>query len=317
MFKFGIHKKEQLTPDQLEGFFRARRFIALDLYNALDDYPLRDRDRIQERILRRFYNKNGTSRRTHVRRFEDFDILAVTSVCSTFRPDREIRVHDVGASDGRTSCEFYDTLAGIYGPRLKFVGSDYAPYVYVLRQKSTRRVIVDEKDNVLQIIIPPFVFDAIHPEFYLLNHLVRYVVNGWYVRPMVRASKAGEANVERLDLLCRDCRAKCASKDNFRFISYDILSRATERFNVIRAMNVLNQIYFSRDDLRKAIENIIISLDEGGLFITGSNLEAGTSVNGGIYKKSAGRLEKLEVSGNGSQVDDVIKTISDTPSRTG
>ena len=42
MFKFGIYKKEQLTPDHLEGFFGARKFIALDLYNALDNYPPRD-----------------------------------------------------------------------------------------------------------------------------------------------------------------------------------------------------------------------------------------------------------------------------------
>jgi hypothetical protein len=79
-------------------------------------------------------------------------------------------------------------------------------------------------------------------------------------------------------------------------------------------MNVLNLIYFSREDLMKAIANIITSLDEDGLFITGSNLEAGTSVNGGIYKKSGGRLEKLEVSGNGSQIDDLIKTIRDSGS---
>jgi hypothetical protein len=319
MFKFGIYKKEQLTPDHLEGFFGARKFIALDLYNALENSP-RDRSRIQERMLCRFSNQNSTFRLTHARRFEDFDTLAVTSVRSAFPPDREIRVHDVGASDGRTSCDFYDTLTGTYGPRLKFVGSDYAPFLHVVRRtSSTRRVIVDEGENILQIITPPFVFNVIHPEsrlFYPLNHFIRYFVNRWYARPLMRTYKAGDANVERtrVDLLCCECRDNCASKDNFRFIRYDILSRPAEHFDVIRAMNVLNLNHFSREDLMKAIANIIISLDEGGLFITGSNLEAGTRVNGGIYKKSGGRLEKLEVSGNGSQVDDLIKAISHTPS---
>jgi len=322
MFKFGIHRKEQLTPDHLDGFFRSRKFIALDLYNALDNYSPQDRDRIQERMLCRFSNENGTFRYTHARRFEDFDTLAVTSVRSAFPPDRQIRVHDVGASDGRTSCDFYDILTGIYGPRLKFVASDYASFLYVVRQKnSTRRVIVDEQENVLQIITPPFVFNVVHSEnklLYPLNHFIHYFVNRWYVRPLVRAYKAGDVDVERtrVDLLCCECRANCASKDNFRFITYDIFSRPTEHFDVIRAMNVLNLVYFSREDLMKAIANIIASLDEGGLFITGSNLEAGTNVNGGVYKKSGGSLEKLEASGNGSQVDNLIKTISDKGSET-
>jgi len=323
MFKFGIHKREQLTPDHLEGFFRARKFIALDLYNALDDYPPGDRDRIQGRMLRRFSNQNGTFKNTYVRRFEDFDILAANSVRSAFPANREIRVHDIGASDGRTSCAFYDTLSGIYGPRLKFVASDYAPFLYVVRRKnSTRRVIVDERENILQIITPPFVFNVIHPEkklLYPFNHFIRYFVNRRYARPLMLAYKAGERDVERsrVDLLCYECRANCASKDNFRFISYDIFSPPTERFDVIRAMNVLNLIYFSREDLMKAVTNIFLSLEEGGLFITGSNLEAGTRVNGGIYKKSGGRLEKLEGSGNGSQVDDLIQAIRDTPGETG
>jgi len=316
MFKFGIHKKEQLTPGHLEGFFRARKCIALDLYTALDNYPPHDRDRIQERMLCRFSNKNGTFKYTHARRFEDFDIFAAASVRTAFPPDKEIRVHDMGASDGRTSCDFYDTLTNIYGPRLKFVGSDYVTCLHVVRRNSsTRRLIVDEREDVLQIITPPFVFNVIHPEnklLYPLNHLMRYFVNRWYVRPLMRANKAGDPNVERIrvELLCYECRINCASKDNFRFISYDVFSRPTEHFDVIRAMNVLNLIYFSREDLMKAIANIIVSLEEGGLFITGSNLEAGTSVNGAIYKKSGNRLEKVGVSGYGSQVDDLIKAIS-------
>jgi hypothetical protein len=58
------------------------------------------------------------------------------------------------------------------------------------------------------------------------------------------------------------------------------------------------------------VENIILSLNEGGLFITGSNMEQGTIVNGSIYKKVRGRMEKLEKSGTGSQVDALITSAS-------
>lgn len=316
MFKFGIHKKEQLTPKHLDGFFNRRKFIAIDLYNSLDEYSPADRDRIQERMLCKFSNQNGTFRYTHARRFEDFDTLALGFIRSTFAPDQAIRVHDVGASDGRTSCDFYGTLSAIYTAQLSFLASDYAPFYYVVRRKGDRRrVILDNGDNVLQIVTPPFVFNIVHPEnkyLYPVNHVLRHVVNSFYVRSLLRAYKRGDPNIDRtrIDLLCSECRANCASKDNFRFISYDIFSPPTGRFDVIRAMNVLNLVYFSEANLKKAISNIISSLNEGGLLVTGSNLEAGSVVNGGIYKKSGCRLEKLASAGSGSQVDDLIQSLN-------
>ena len=71
-------------------------------------------------------------------------------------------------------------------------------------------------------------------------------------------------------------------------------------------MNVLNCAYFSEVQLRKSIENIAQSLSEGGLFITGSNIQQGSIVNGGIYKKTKNRLEMIDISGKGSPVDALI-----------
>jgi DNA integrity scanning protein DisA with diadenylate cyclase activity len=74
-------------------------------------------------------------------------------------------------------------------------------------------------------------------------------------------------------------------------------------------MNILNASYFPEAQLRKAVENIVQSLREGGLFITGSNMEQGTIVNGGIYKKRKNRLERIEISGKGSAVDALISDV--------
>ena len=92
------------------------------------------------------------------------------------------------------------------------------------------------------------------------------------------------------------------------FESYDLLSGPTNRFDIIRVMNVLNCSYFPEAQLRRAVENIVRSLNEGGLFITGSNTKQGTIVNGGIYEKKGDHMKKLETSGKGSQVDALIVT---------
>jgi hypothetical protein len=264
-------------------------------------------------MLRWFRVYNGVLKCTYARRFDDFDRLTVSAIAAHFPPSQSIRVHDIGASDGRTSCDLYDHLSPFYGERLDFVASDYAPFLYVLkRTNSTNRLVVDDQQDVLQIITPPFVFivigrrERIMP--YPLNFLLRHLVTIFYARPLLNDYKAGRSGIQRtrMELFGRVCRAYMTTNRNFRFGAYDILSGPTERFDIIRAMNILNRTYFSEPQLRQALENIVQSLEKGGLFVTGSNDEQGTIVNGGIYQEAKGRMQKIDETGNGSQVDALI-----------
>lgn len=314
MFKLGIVRKEQLTLNSLTGFVNSRKLIALDLYNSLDHLPRAEIDKIQERMLWRFPVGNGVMKRTHARRFDDFDLLSISTISNNFPTEQDIRVHDIGVSDGRTSCSLYNHLNQLYGERLDFRASDYAPSLYVLkRTHSANRLIIDDQQHVLQIVTPPFVFFA-GPEtkLYSLKPLIRYlvtwVVTDLYARPLLENYNTGCSEIERtrLELLCHECRTYISKTSNFRFCSYDVFSGPTEHFDIIRAMNVLNYYYFPEEQLRKAVENIVQSLREGGLFITGSNIEPGTIVDGGIYKKTKTHLKKIKISGKGSQIDALI-----------
>jgi hypothetical protein len=316
MFKLGIFKNEQLTPDHLEGFVNSRKFIALDLYNSLDGLPPAEIDKIQERMLRRFRVHNGVLKRTYARRFDDFDRVTVSAIAAQFPTSRIVRVHDIGVSDGRTSCDLYDHLNRLYGERLDFRASDYAPFLYVLkRTRGTNRLIVDDQQNVLQIVTPPFVFielgwrERIMP--YPLNFLIRHLVRVLYARPLLERYKAGSPDIQRtkIELCGRSCRAYVSKQNNFRFDAYDVFSVSTERFDIIRAMNILNYSYFSEPQLIQAAQNIAHSLKEGGLFITGSNDEQGTVVNGGIYRETNGRLQRISTSGKGSEIDALISAM--------
>ncbi len=328
MFKLGVFKKEQLTPDRLARILNSRTFIALDLYNSLDDLPPAEIDKIQERMLRWFRLRNGVQKRTYARRFDDFDRVSLPIIAANFPIRQDVRVHDIGASDGRSSCGLYEHLNHLFGERLHFLASDYASYLYVLkRAQGASRLIIDDQHDVLQIITPPFVFIVHHAESRRLdplNYLIRLLVTAFYARPLLEGYKSGSPGIERtrLELLCRECRAYINQQNNFRFDSYDVLSGPTERFDVVRAMNVLNYDYFPEAQLRSAVQNVIQSLGEGGLFITGSNVEPGTMVDGGIYKKTKNRMERIEMSGKGSPVDALISEGSGSsdetdPSHTG
>jgi CheR methyltransferase, SAM binding domain len=312
MFKLGISRKKQLRRGHLDGLVNGRKYIALDLYDSLDDFSEAEIDKIQERILRWFRTDNGVQKRTYVRRFDHFDQLSLSAIAASFSGGQVVRVHDIGASDGRSSCGFYDALNCLFGERLEFLASDYAPYLYVLkRTRSTNRLIIDEQQHVLQIIAPPFVFMVGRAGKKKVYHPLTKLLTAVYVRPLLEDHKARRADIEmtRLELLSRQCRARISENHNFRFESYDVLSSPTERFDIIRAMNVLNYSYFSEAKLRKAMQNIFQSINDGGLFITGSNLEQGTTVNGAVYKKTNDRLQRIEISGGGSYIDALISKL--------
>jgi hypothetical protein len=96
---------------------------------------------------------------------------------------------------------------------------------------------------------------------YYLNP-VMHLAAFFYERPLLKSYQRGSPDLERrrLELLCQQCRAVVREQRNFRFGSYDMLSGPTERFDVIRAMNVLNHSYFSEAQLTKALEHFFCSL---------------------------------------------------------
>ena len=162
MLKLGIYKKSQLTPRNLgcqqemaseiryiHGFFKSRQSIALDLYNSLDEFRFAESEILQEPMLARLSLDNGSLKYTHSRRFDEFNRLALKVIKTTFTSPLALRIHDIGASDGRTSCNLYDHLRNLYGDRIDFLASDYAPYLYVVKRiHSSRRIILDDRDNI-------------------------------------------------------------------------------------------------------------------------------------------------------------------------
>ena len=314
MLKRGIFSSKQLTRKHLEGFLNCRKCIALDLYDFREEHQsIEEREKIQERILSRFANGNHTYRVTYQSRFDDFDAFAIKHITDHFPVCQTLRVHDIGASDGRTSCHFYDRLDRLYGKSLDFTASDREPHLYVLRRKnSVARLIVDSDNNVLQIIAPPFVLNIARPDrklLYPVNLLMRHALMKFYARPLVNSYRASGPTAVRtkLELLSNECRAYVASKTNFQFEKYDLLKGPTRPFHIIRIMNLLNPSYFVDAQLSIAIRNVIQSLLDQGLFITGSNQGAGTPVNGAIYQKVGNRLDFIARSGEGSPIDQLIR----------
>lgn len=311
MFKTGIYKKEQLGPELLRGFWNPRRYIALDLYESCRG---KDKDirALQEHIIGRVAMANGSFKKTHARRFDEFDALALKHITEIFPADKPLRVHDMAVSDGRTSLNFFEDLYGRYKNRLSFTASDYMiKFTSVRRTGEEKRIIVDDNDNLIQIITPPFVFNAVRPEsvlMYPVNAVIRFFARHCFANKILKRYKdAPEAfSRDNFLLICHECRELKEKNPAFQFIQHDIFMVPPGQYKVVRAMNILNPSYFGDGDVEKILRRIDESLEEGGLFVTGSNMDQNSLVDGGIYRKQAGRLELLVTSGGGSPVHHLI-----------
>lgn len=313
MFKTGIYQRDCLTMTALRGFFGRRKFVAVTLYPEIASGNDPDRDRLLEHILCRFATANGTYKRTQSHRFDEFDAQVIQILRGRLDPGSRCAIHDMAVSDGRTAVEFFQGLASIDCVELAFLATDaFADLMVVSSPPKALAVVIDPESGApVQIIRPPFVFNVERHESILLypvNRLVLDTILRTSVRVLLKrfAVRDPELKTAHVRLLSPECLQLLKADSRFHFERYSILEPAAERFNLVRAMNVLNRSYFSEADLHLAAKNVHESLLPGGLFVTGSNEDAGSPVDGAVYERTQTGFRTLWVSGTGSQMDDIL-----------
>lgn len=101
--------------------------------------------------------------------------------------------------------------------------------------------------------------------------------------------------------------------ESFSLINEDIFSMRInifpEKINFIRVMNLLNKVYFSEVDIKKAINNLKLLLEDGGILLIGKTVIGGERdgiSDATFYRKSSERLIKITNFNCGSEINDLI-----------
>jgi chemotaxis methyl-accepting protein methylase len=317
VLKFGICSEADLDARKLSTFLGRNKFIAVTLYRDLCASDRPDRDELLERILFRFATRNASLKRTQSARFEAFDAAFVEHFRAALEPSRHYAVHDAGVSDGRTAVDFFRRLAAVPGLDFEFVATDYAPAVTAVEDERGRLALVLDpaSGEMLQLIWPPFVFNlrkGESPLFYPVNHLARR----WLLArraPALLARLRADADglrVSTIRLLHPSALALEASDSRFRFERHDLLTPAPRRYDVVRAMNVLNRSYFPEAELARAVGHVADSLVAGGWFVVGANQDRGSKVDGAVYRRVERGFERVFVSGAGSAIDGLVSSVA-------
>ena len=312
MVKFGIYSLDQLAQPRarlMRGWLRPACYVGLyeDAGSVGGDLGRK----LEEEILARFSVANGVFKRTSKDRMAQFDEATMEAARGLSCRDKPLVVHDMAVSDGRTACDFFLKLSAAFNDYIEFYATDLALKVTAVRQSgSLTTIVVDGKNNLLQLVCPPFVLPTrtLEPWLFPINRLLRIILMRTVANRMLMRYQLGDPDLERreLQLICEAARALLAARSNFHLDEYDLFDQAPRRYGLVRAMNIFNLSYFSRDAIERALTNVFESLDEKGLLVAGSNGDAGSTVNGGIYEKQGGRFSAVYGSGSGAEIDDLV-----------
>ncbi len=313
MLKTGIHTTEDFVRKVVNGRFSGRQIVSVGLYDELQESGREDADELQGVLLRRYATGTGTFKRTYRDRFREFDRRVVPLIGELAKEKGRCRVHDLGVSDGRTAFDFFSALSDSGTRGLEFLASDFAPYATIISDPSTRlSIALGHQEELTQVVWPPFVFSVPRREsrlLYPLNALILDTLLRTSVPRLISRYEDGDETIHtrRVTLICGALSRLVKDDPRVDFMQYDVMKPSDRRFDIVRAMNVLNQEYFSDEQLKVALRNIRDSLEDGGVFVTGKNESPDSQVAGGVYKKERnGSFVELSSLGERTPIHDLI-----------
>lgn len=273
-------------------------------------------------LERQFFDRvaltNGTQKTTRPNRFDDIN--------EAFSPhlvglaDRPIKIMDVGASSGVSTIEWYSYLSRS-GIDCYITGSDLTIYVSLVTFRLTSKVaaLMDRNGNIVH-------FDLFgvgwmrqpRRKFLRPNTLRTLAVRALFRvatmidgnQPLVKARptvprRGFLLKYQPIALLSRSF----AHNDRLRMIEDDLLeendSELCRAFDVIRAANILNLIYFPVDLIRRMLATLKQRLKEGGLLIIVRTDPSGKN-NASMFRLLANQFYVVDRFGNGSEIEFIV-----------
>lgn len=319
IFKLGVTSLDALQRNRT--WLGRRKRFALSLYGEIiESHP--ESDDWLPSILQRHAAVTGAVKRTLDRRFEELDEIVARHFARMRQTvSGEVRVHDMGVSDGRTSVELYERLCSS-GP-LRFVASDLYPRVDIVRSLAGGwAVVFDEDGHVVQYVAHGFVVSPVAPDRMLAYPVNRLALAAfeYHLQPVARAARDSLLTapiddlerrsidgfeIWRVPLICRACLSLLRD-GQIRFQRHDIRAPLSERYHLLRAMNVLNHV--SLEQLPHVAAHLREGLEEGGLLVVGRSADPGNRTLATVWQRVGDRLHVIARLHGGAETADLIES---------
>ena len=170
-----------MTRDQITKKFRPNRDdippVALTVLEEIDGDVTKVEDDIVDFIYDNLRGGPTNSKRTARGRYFSVDDIVIEEMTRLFPEDQFVRVHDMAASSGITSLEFYELMHR--WKYVRFLASDYYDTAFVVSIPDDHwRVVFDGEERPVQFIGKNIVVYAMGPQRrrYVVNRLL---LPGW------------------------------------------------------------------------------------------------------------------------------------------
>jgi hypothetical protein len=268
---------------------------------------------------------NGTFKTTYPNRLDYINKAFLPHLLSIV--GRPIWIMDVGASSGTSTIEWYSYLSRS-GIDCDITGSDLTIYVSLLTFRFTSKVaaLVDRTGNILHFDLFGVGWSPQSSRECPHGHILRIFLKQAADRGLTtlfRAASMIDSNpaplkaawttpgrgsllkYQPIALLSRSF----VKNDRLRMIEDDLLSENAPElcraFDVIRAANILNLVYFPIQLIGRILATLKQRLKEGGLLIVARTELSGEN-NASIFRRSNNQLCLVDRFGNGSEIEPVV-----------
>jgi len=226
---------------------------------------------------------NGLTKTTRSNRFTDLDKITIDLLQQTANAS----FHDIGVSNGITSLELYDKIAGRQMP-IHFCLSDKYARIYY-RGKAVKK-FYDADGNLISV---NFFFIHLSPRIGKVFFLSRWLFHLYNKRTVLKKESDKE-----IILLAPAVYRKIAEK-KIELLEFDVFeTRIIYPFTFLRCLNVLMPAYFSADRIRQGVHNLTENLAENGYLLLGRT-DASHVNHATFYIKKDGQLCAVQVVNKG------------------
>lgn len=259
---------------------------------------------VQEERERIFFGsirlKNGTYKYTFSHRFDDLNRLV-----NGLLPQRPLRIMDVAVSSGISTLEWMDSLDQL-GIEHIMVGGDSTMNGFLISIGRDSHVLTDATGYPLQFELsghavpnPPGKRNLLR--YFLHLAILRWAVNFQLSSDKVAAGGQSWMSCKQVTLLNPRIRMRKNFVPAQDDITVDKLSR--QRFDVVRATNILNWAYFDAPTLSAILINLRARLVSGGLLVVGRT-HADNENHATIFRlEDSGSFCVLARLGSGSEIE--------------
>jgi hypothetical protein len=218
------------------------------------------------------------------------------------RGEQEIRLLDIGGSDGTTTLEAVRDLSDELGTPVRAVLMDR--YVRIERRKNgwlREYCMTDGSPLILRLGPLGLQLSSIAST---RDPLSRCIGRAY----LAHRERHGRPN---LDATLSLIHPAVAEDDRVSVVEWNVLEPKCDlrgQFDAVRASNILNENYFSREEIEIALSHIHAYLDADGLLLVSRNhLENDVEVeHGSLWRRTPTRFQRVEDFGSGSYVAHIV-----------